>query len=212
MVGEQRAASFQTSNYNRHSAGSRFFTRPARISKFDAPVEQVYPALVPFIELADVRVLVAADGADEIEPAQDGRRLRVVWKRWALIGGKPGQLVDPHITSTVVWRIDGNTLKREETLLSSENVYVRRWWFAVPTTASKQKVKEIGREHRARLESHDASLDVRVSADWALKVSLLTTGGGPLGMAARIDTAALSLRSGKFSSYSERSSALAYNA
>src|SRR6185503_19450808 len=135
---------------------------PHGLANFAAPVEQVYPALVPFIELADGSELVAADGADEIEPSPDGRKLRAVWRRWALIGGKPGQLVDPHITSTVVWRVDGNTLKREESLLSSESVYVRRWWFAVPTTASRQKVKAIGREHRALLESQDVALEIRV--------------------------------------------------
>ena len=158
---------------------------PHGLANFAAPVEQVYPALVPFIELADGRELVAADGADEIQPSPDGRTLRAVWRRWALIGGKPGQLIDPHITSNVVWRVDGNTLKREETLLSSENVYLRRWWFAVPTTASRQKVKAKGGEHRALLESQDATLEIRTSADWPLKVSLLTTGGGPLGRGAR---------------------------
>ena len=158
---------------------------PHGLANFAAPVGQVYPALVPFLELADGRELVAAEGADEIEPSPDGRKLRAVWRRWALIGGKPGVFVDPHITSTVVWRVDGNTLKREETLVSSENVYLRRWWFAVPTTASRQKVKAIGREHRARLESQDVALEIRVSADWPLKVSLLTTGGGPLGRGAR---------------------------
>lgn len=158
-----------------------YLPAPHGLANFAAPVEQVYPSLVPFLELADGRVLVAADGADEIEPAPDGRKLRAVWKRWALVGGKSGEFVDPHITSTVVWRIDGTTLKREESLLSSENVYLRRWWFAVPTTASSQKVKAIGRENRARLESKDTALEIRVSADWPLKVSLLTTGGGPLG-------------------------------
>jgi hypothetical protein len=162
-----------------------YLPAPHGLANFAAPVEEVYPSLVPFLELADGRVLVATDGADEIEPSKDGRTLRAVWKRWALVGGKPGELVDPHIMSTVVWRVDGTTLKREETLLSSENVNLRLWWFAVSTTASSQKVKELGREHRARLESADGALEVRVNADWPLKVSLLTTGNGPLGRGAR---------------------------
>lgn len=162
-----------------------YLPAPHGLANFAVPVEEVYPSLVPFLELADGRVLVATDGADEIEPAKDGRSLRAMWKRWAMVGGKPGQLVDPHIMSTVVWRADGSTLKREETLLSSENVSLRRWWFAVPTTASSQKVKVLGREHRARLESKEGALEVRVSADWPLRVSLLTTGSGPLGRGAR---------------------------
>jgi hypothetical protein len=162
-----------------------YLPAPHGLPNFAAPVEEVYPSLVPFLELADGRVLVATDGADEIEPGQDGRSLRAVWKRWALVGSKAGELVDPHIMSTVIWRVDGTTLKREETLLSSENVNLRLWWFVVSTTASSQKVKELGREHRARLESTDSALEVRVSADWPLKVSLLTTGNGPLGRGAR---------------------------
>src|SRR5260370_6266428 len=35
--------------------------------------------------------------SDEIAPAADGKSLRVVWRRWAMIGSKAGQLVDPHI-------------------------------------------------------------------------------------------------------------------
>ncbi len=162
-----------------------YLPAPHGLTNFAVPVEEVYPALVPFLELADGRVMLATDGADQIEPGKDGRSLRAVWKRWALVDSKPGQLVDPHIMCTVVWRADGTTLKREETLLSSENVTVRRWWFAVPTTASSQKVKAIDREHRARLESKEGALEVRVSADWPLRVSLVTTGSGPLGRRAR---------------------------
>ena len=59
------------------------------------PVERDVPALVPYLELADGRTIVAADGADEIHPSADGRELRVVWRRWAQLGTKSGQLVDP---------------------------------------------------------------------------------------------------------------------
>src|SRR5438105_3549189 len=111
-----------------------YLPAPHGLLGFANPVEQVYPSLTPFIELSDGRVIVATDGADEIEPAADGRSLRVVWRRWALVGSKAGQLVDPHITSEVVWHLDGATLTRDETLKSTAPVSIRRWWVAVPAT------------------------------------------------------------------------------
>ncbi len=75
-----------------------YLPAPHGLPGFANPVEQVYPALVPFLELADGRVIAATDGADEIAPAADGKSLRVVWRRWALIGSKSGKFVDPHIT------------------------------------------------------------------------------------------------------------------
>src|SRR6267378_5664265 len=113
-----------------------YLPAPHGLNGFANPVEQVYPSLVPFLELADGRVIVAGDGADEIEPSADGKSLRVVWRRWALVGSKAGELVDPHITSEVSWHLEGSTLTRDETLKSTEPITIRRWWIAVPTTAA----------------------------------------------------------------------------
>ena len=82
-----------------------YLPAPHGLRGFANPVEQVYPSLVPFIELADGRVLVAADCADEIHPAADGKSLRAIWRRWAVIGGKPGELADAGITTEVTWRL-----------------------------------------------------------------------------------------------------------
>src|SRR6266852_6239986 len=49
-----------------------YLPAPHGLPGFANPVEQVYPSLTPFVELADGRVIVATDGADEIEPAVDG--------------------------------------------------------------------------------------------------------------------------------------------
>ncbi|HEX8138093.1 MAG TPA: hypothetical protein VF544_10920 [Pyrinomonadaceae bacterium] len=150
-----------------------------------APVEQVYPALVPFIELEDGRVLVCTDGADEIEPGPQGRSLRAVWRRWAQVGARAGVLTDPHIRSEVVWRLVGNSLVREETLEASEPVSVRRWRVAVPTTATVSATEFANGQRRDRLEADDSILEVEATADWPLKVSVLATGDGPLGRGAR---------------------------
>src|SRR5258706_4055745 len=57
-----------------------YLPAPHGLPGFANPVEQVYASMVPFLELADGRVIVATDGADEIEPGADGRSLRVVWR------------------------------------------------------------------------------------------------------------------------------------
>jgi hypothetical protein len=162
-----------------------YLPAPHGLPGLAAPVEQVYPSLVPFIELTDGRVLVAGDGADLIEPAPDGKSLRVVWHRWAVIGGKAGQLADPHMTSEVIWRIQGTTLSREETLKSSEAVTIRRWWVAVPTTNTRSDVEFTHGQRMDRFESNEGELSTTATADWSLHISLIATGDSALGRGAR---------------------------
>jgi hypothetical protein len=164
-----------------------YLPAPHGLPGFANPVERVYPAMVPFLELADGRVIAAADGADKIEPGSDGKSLRVVWRRWALIGGKAGQLVDPHITSDVIWHLDGSTLTRDETLKSTEPITISRWWIAVPTTAAQN---ESSLTNGSRTDNFSdlpdrTSLSVTDRADWPLKISLLATGDTALGRGAR---------------------------
>lgn len=162
-----------------------YLPAPYGLPGFANPVEQVYPSLTPFIELADGRVLTTTDGADEIEPAADGHSLRVVWRRWALIGSKPGALIDPHITSEVAWRLDGTTLVRDEKLKSSEAITLRRWWIAVPSTAARSTVSFANGQRWDRLVDSDGALAVAVRADWPLTVSTSATGDSALGRGAR---------------------------
>ena len=162
-----------------------YLPAPHGLPGFANPVEQVYPSLSPFLELADGRVLVTGDGADEIEPGADGRSLRVVWKRWIVVGGKAGELVDPHITAEVIWHLDGRTLTRDETLKTTEAVTVKRWWMAVPGTAPTDQVEFKSGQRWDRMKSGGATLSVAAIADWPLKISLTATGDGPLGRGAR---------------------------
>src|SRR5207247_3554305 len=53
-----------------------YLPSPHGLSGFTAPVEQTSPALTPYIQLDDGRVIVATDGADAIEPSVDGRMFR----------------------------------------------------------------------------------------------------------------------------------------
>jgi hypothetical protein len=140
---------------------------------------------VPFLELDDGRVLVAGDGADEIYPGADGKSLRAIWRRWAVIDGKAGQLYDPHITTEVVWRLEGKTLTREEQLKSTEPITIRRWWVAAPSTASADQVDYQGGQRWDRLQVGDSTFSITASADWPLTISLKANGDGPLGRGAR---------------------------
>jgi hypothetical protein len=164
-----------------------YLPAPHGLPGFDNPVEQVYPAMVPFLELADGRVIAATDGADEIVPARDGKSLRVVWRRWALIGSKAGQLVDPHIASEVVWHLEGSTLTRDETLKSTEPITIRRWWIAVPSTAAHNESSLINGRRMDHFAFGQDRMDLSINAlaDWSLKTFLLATGDTALGRGAR---------------------------
>src|SRR6266705_3957246 len=162
-----------------------YLPAPHGLPGFANPVEQVYASLVPFLELADGRVLVAGDAADEVYPGAGGKSLRAIWRRWAVIGAKAGQLADPHITSEVVWRLEGKSLTRDETLKSTEVITVKRWWIAVPTTASTGQV-EFKREQRwDQMNFGEATFSIASTADWPLMTSVKATADGPLGRGAR---------------------------
>jgi hypothetical protein len=145
-----------------------------------APVERDVPALVPYLELADGRTIVATDGADEIHPSADGRELRVVWRRWAQIGTKSGQLVDPGLTSEVRWTLGESTLTRVETLTAAAPLQLRRWRVVVPTTNMTGEYTDDG----ARLTGA-APLLVTVNVPWPVARLMQATGDGPLGRGAR---------------------------
>ncbi|HYR76276.1 MAG TPA: hypothetical protein VEM96_10585 [Pyrinomonadaceae bacterium] len=164
-----------------------YLPAPHGLPGFANPVEQVYPAMVPFLELADGRVIAATDGADEIAPAGDDKSLRVVWRRWALIGSKAGQLVDPHISSEIIWHLEGSTLTRDETLKSTEPITIRRWWMAVPTTAAHNESSLVSGRRMDHFAFSQDRTDLSITgwADWPLKISLLATGDTALGRGAR---------------------------
>lgn len=162
-----------------------YLPAPHGLPGFANPVEQVYPAMVPFLELADGRVITATDGADEIAPGADGKSLRVTWRRWAIIGSKTGELTDPQITTEVNWRLQGSKLTRDETLKSTEPITIRRWWIAVPTTAAHNESSLFSGRRIDHFALGQERLSISGWADWPLKVSLLAMGDTALGRGAR---------------------------
>jgi hypothetical protein len=161
---------------------SDYLPAPHGLPGFAAPVEQIYPALTAYVELADGRTVVATDGADVIEPAADGRSLRVRWTKWAVVGTPSGKVQDVGLTSEVVWRIDHGSLIREETLSSKQPVSIRRWRLAVPTTHDQVETSVVNGVRVDSFRSDKASLEVTLtSANFPVKTSILATGNGPLG-------------------------------
>ncbi len=161
---------------------SDYLPAPYGLPGFAAPVEQIYPSLTPYVELADGRTVVATDGADEIEPAADGRKLRVRWTKWAIVGKPSGKVEDVGLTSEVVWRIENGSLTREETLSSSQPVKIKRWRLAVPTTHDQVETEMIKDARVDRFKSAKGSLSVQLSeANFPVQTSVMATGNTALG-------------------------------
>jgi len=158
-----------------------YLAAPFGLPGFSAPVEEVYPSLVPFLELEDGKTYATSEGADKIEPAANGQSLRVTWKKWARIGSKSGETFETGIKSEVAWRIDGNKLIRTETLIADKDLTIKNWRVALPTTADKARVEMSNGARADIFEGREGTLKVTAKADWQYQTTLLTTGDSRLG-------------------------------
>src|SRR5690349_2946742 len=159
---------------------SDYLPAPHGLAGFAAPVEQIYPVLTPFVELADGRTVVATDGADVIEP--DGLSLRVRWTKWAVVGTPSGKVQDVGLVSEVVWSIRNGTLTREETLSSKQPVSIRRWRLVVPSSYDQVETDVIKGARVDKFYSGKRALEVRmVDASFPLKTSIMASGNSALG-------------------------------
>jgi hypothetical protein len=147
-----------------------------------APVEKIYPCLVPFLELDDGRTIAAADGADEIEPAADGNSVTVVWRHWVVPDAKAGDFVDAGLVSEVTWTLHGNGLRRVESLTSSQPLNVHRLWLAIPSRYDHLETSYLQGVRIDRLISEEKTLEVQVkNSAFFLEISAYATGNDPLG-------------------------------
>jgi hypothetical protein len=163
-----------------------YLPAPHGLAGFAAPVEQLVPAMTPFVELEDGRTIVAADGADAIEPGADGRSVRATWHRWALVGGKPGERVDAGIDSEVEWRFDAGALTRTERLTAQRPVRIARWRMAVPATGSRWTTSVDQGRRTDTFYDIDRPLAVTLTkADWPVSIAVRATGNGADGRGAR---------------------------
>lgn len=162
---------------------SDYLPAPYGLTGFAAPVEQIYPVLTPQIELGDGRVVVATDGADSIEPAPDGRSLRVRWNKWAVVGTVSGKLQDVGLTAEVTWRLENGGLLREERLSAKQPVKIRRWWLAVPTSydTAEPQIEETTGVRVDRFSSRNGRLSIQRYGNFQVRTSIVATGNSALG-------------------------------
>lgn len=116
-----------------------YLPAPFGISGFSAPVEEVYPSFVPFLTLTDNKVYAAADGADSITPAADGRALKFSNTKWAQVGSKSGERFETGLKSDVEFRVKNGVLMRLETVTATRDIEIKEWKFALPSTATSAK-------------------------------------------------------------------------
>jgi hypothetical protein len=164
------------------AATSDYEPAPHGFPGFTAPVEKIYPCMVPFLELEDGRTIAAVDGADEIKPAADGKSVTAVWRRWVVTGSKAGEVVDSALVSEVTWSLQGNSLHRVESLVASKPLKIRRLWLAIPSRDSHFETVELGNARIERFTSNGETLDVQVKhSDWPVQISAYATGDDSLG-------------------------------
>jgi hypothetical protein len=163
-----------------------YLPAPHGLPGFAVPVEQTLPALTPFLRLQGFDTFVAADGADAIEPAPDGRGLKARWTRWAKIGGKPGDYVEIGLTSEVEWRFEGKSLTRVERLTAARPVTIEEWSVTVPTSDTSWKAEHADGALTHHFIGRSAALSVAVlQSDWPQELTISATEDRPVGRGAR---------------------------
>jgi hypothetical protein len=164
------------------AATSDYEPAPDGFPGFAEPVEKIYPCLIPFLELEDGKAIAAADGADEIRPAADGKSVTTVWRRWVVPGAKAGDPVDAGLVSEVTWTLQGNSLLRAESLTASKALNVRRLWLAIPSRFDHFETLYLQGARIDRLISREKTVEVQVkNSDLSVEISAYATGDDPLG-------------------------------
>jgi hypothetical protein len=164
-----------------------YLPAPHGLAGFAAPVEQVVPALVPFLQLSSGDTIVAADGADSIDASPDARRVTARWNRWARIGAKPTEWVRPAVSTEVEWRLDGRAIIRTERLTVSDPMRVSRWRVVVPSTAVRSTTETASGVRIDTLSGREGTLLVSVPhSSWPITATVRAAPGDtPLGRGAR---------------------------
>lgn len=158
-----------------------YLPAPFGLSGFSAPVEEVYPSLVPFLELEDGKTYATSEGANLIEPGADGKSLKIIWKKWAQIGSKSGEVFENGLTSEVEFKLENNKLIRRETLTADKDSVIKNWRVAIPTTAEKVKNGRQGKTSIFTLSGREGTLVVSVMSDWKTTSEIFATGDSRLG-------------------------------
>jgi len=163
------------------SAIADYLPAPYGLSGFSAPVEEVYPSFVPFLKLEDGKTYATSEGASEIFPANDGKSLKVIWRKWGQIGSKSGEVFANGLTSEVEFKIENNKLIRRETLTAEKDITIKNWRVAVPSTGEKTWFEIKNNQRTDYFSGSEGTLGVTVKSDWKTNQSILATGDSRLG-------------------------------
>jgi hypothetical protein len=164
-----------------------YLPAPHGLAGFAAPVEQVVPALTPFLTLASGETIVAADGADSIDASSDGRRVTARWTRWARIGAKPTEWIQPPVSTEVEWWLDGRAIVRTERVTVTDPVRVAQWRVVLPSTAAATTPEAASGVRTDTLSGREGTLRVSVpQSSWPIVATVRPAAGDtPLGRGAR---------------------------
>lgn len=158
-----------------------YLPAPFGLPGFAAPVEEVYPSLVPFLELADGKTYATADGADLIEPGAVGKSLKITSRKWARLGSKSGEKFAVGLTSVVEFTIENNKLIRRETLTADNDLTIKKWRVAVSTTADTMSFETVNGRRVDFFSGREGTLAVSVKTDWKTNREIAATGDSRLG-------------------------------
>jgi hypothetical protein len=137
--------------------------------------------MVPFLELADGKTYATGEGADLIEPAADGKSLKITWRKWARIGAKSGETFPNGLASEVEFRLAANRLVRRETLTADQDVVIKNWRVAVPASADRVRSEPSAGAAVYYLSGREGTLAVRVVTGWKTAAETVATGDTRLG-------------------------------
>lgn len=158
-----------------------YLAAPHGLPGFSAPVEEVYPSMVPFLELADGKTYVTTDGADEIIPGPNGRSLKVIYRKWARLGSKSGERFENGITSEVEFRLENGRLIRRESIIAAKDTIIKNWRVAFPSTGNQVSTETKSGRVTDTFTGREGRLAISSRSDWPTTRELLATGDGKLG-------------------------------
>ncbi|HXU80567.1 MAG TPA: hypothetical protein VN914_04180 [Polyangia bacterium] len=176
-----------------YSGVADYLPAPHGLPGFAVPVAEKVPALVPFLERDDGKVLLAGDCADEIHPDDAKKELRVLWRRHVTVGTEQkAGLVDPAtapvdagLTSEVRWKIEGDTLVRSETITAAKATSLKKFSVLFPSTGGTSSTRFENGHRIDRFVGPESALEVSVEGSVPLEVTLEATGNSSLGRGAR---------------------------
>jgi hypothetical protein len=157
-----------------------YLPAPFGLPGFAAPVEEVYPSLVPFLTLADGNVYAAADGADAIMPGADGGTLKITNTKWARVGSKSGERFENSLRSDVEFLITNGKLIRRETVTAIKDTDIKTWKVVFPSTANTFSSTRTGQRWDVEMKGPEGTTLVSIEIPQGTKIGITATGDSKL--------------------------------